>query len=346
MNFKNKRRWQIIQQYSIGWTLAFIFLGIVRGEGTKELGSVQFEVWESIFTAFITGPILGSISGFAQILTEENSYNRISFQKLLILRVVYVMVFLISIISLAYVFYGENITFIDFAFESGSFAIYLYIVSVDIFMFGLRQVNLFLGSNNFWKLFRGRFYTPREEERIFMFLDLQSSTAHAENLGHIEYSKMIQDCFNDLGVVVENEAEIYQYVGDEVILTWKLKDGLKNQNCLNAYFNFKQRLEKRKEHYLMNYNCIPHFKAGMNSGIVTVAEVGKYKKEIAYHGDTINTAARIQGKCNELKQELLISESLKNDLNDTDFVFKELGKIELKGKENQILIYTVDQTKN
>ena len=82
----------------------------------------------------------------------------------------------------------------------------------------------------------------------------------------------------------------------------------------------------------------------MNAGIVTVAEVGKYKKEIAYHGDTINTAARIQGKCNELKQELLISESLKNELNTTDFVFDKLGSIELKGKESHILLYAVHQT--
>ena len=343
MKFKNKRRWQIIQQYSVGWTLAFIFLAIVRGGGTKELGSVQFEVWESILTAFITGPILGIISGYAQILTEEHGYKRISIQNLLVLRVVYVLIFLVSIISLAYAIYGENLTFIEFAFEPGSFAIYLYIVSIDIFMFGLRQVNLFLGRNNLWKLFRGKFYTPKEEERIFMFLDLQSSTKHAEILGHIEYSKMIQDCFNDLGIVVENEAEIYQYVGDEVILTWKLKDGLKDQNCLNAYFNFKQQLNKRKEHYLQYYNCIPHFKAGMNAGIVTVAEVGKFKKEIAYHGDTINTAARIQGKCNELKQEFLISESLKNELSNTDFDFDKLGSIELKGKESQILLYAVQQ---
>jgi adenylate cyclase len=207
-------------------------------------------------------------------------------------------------------------------------------------MFGLRQVNLFLGSNNFWKLLRGRFYTPREEERIFMFLDLQSSTKHAENLGHIEYSKMIQDCFNDLGIVIENEAEIYQYVGDEAILTWRLKDGLSDQNCLNAYFNFKQRLDKRKEHYLKNYNCTPHFKAGMHAGIVTVAEVGKFKKEIAYHGDTINTAARIQGKCNELKQEFLISESLKSQLSPTGFVFDKLGSIELKGKESNMFLYS------
>jgi len=211
-------------------------------------------------------------------------------------------------------------------------------------MFGLRQVNLFLGSNNLWKLFRGKFYTPQEEERIFMFLDLQSSTKHAEKLGHIEYSKMIQDCFNDLGIVIENEAEIYQYVGDEVILTWKLNDGLKDQNCLYAYFNFNQQLDKKKEYYLDNYNCIPHFKAGINAGIVTVTEVGKYKKEIAYHGDTINTAARIQNKCNELKQEILISESLKNKLTNTGFIFDKLGRIKLKGKESQILLYAVHQT--
>ncbi len=343
MKFRAKRRWQILQQYSIGWTLAFIFFAIIRGEGTEELGSVQFEVWESILHAFIIGPIIGCISGYAQILTEENSYNRISFQKLLALRMVYVILFLVSLISLGYAFYGENITFIDFAFEPGSFAIYLYIVTVDLFMFALRQVNLFLGTNNFWKLLRGRFYTPREEERIFMFLDLQSSTTHAENLGHIEYSKMIQDCFNDLGIVIESEAEIYQYVGDEAILTWKLKNGLSDQNCLNAYFNFKLQLDKRKEHYLQNYNCIPHFKAGMNAGIVTVAEIGRFKKEIAYHGDTINTAARIQGKCNELKQELLISESLKSELSNTGFVFDKLGSIALKGKESQILLYGVHQ---
>jgi adenylate cyclase len=175
-----------------------------------------------------------------------------------------------------------------------------------------------------------------------MFLDLQSSTQHAEKLGHITYSKMIQDCFNDLGIVVENEAEIYQYVGDEVILTWKLQDGLRNQNCLNAYFKFKQQLGKKKEYYLQNYNCNPHFKAGMNAGIVTVAEVGKFKKEIAYHGDTINTAARIQGKCNELKQELLISERLKNELSTIGFTFDKLGSIALKGKESEVRIYAVD----
>ncbi|GAB5553173.1 MAG: adenylate/guanylate cyclase domain-containing protein [Saprospiraceae bacterium] len=343
MKFQNKRKWQIIRQYIIGWSLAFIFLAIVRGEGTEELGSVQFVLWKSIIVAFIAGPIFGTISGYAQILTEEYGYKKMSILNLLALRIIYVLLFLVTIISLAYLIFGDNITYFEFAFEPGSFAIYFYIVVVDVFLFCLRQVNLFLGRNNLGKLLSGRFYTPREEDRIFMFLDLQSSTVHAERLGHIKYSKMIQDCFNDLGIVVENEAEIYQYVGDEVILTWRLKEGLENLNCLNAYYSFKNQLNRKKEYYTQNYDCVPHFKAGINGGVITVTEVGKYKKEIAYHGDTINTAARIQGKCNEFGKEFLISEHLKNRLITTDFNFEKLGSIALKGKERTVPLYAVYQ---
>ncbi|MBX2871441.1 MAG: adenylate/guanylate cyclase domain-containing protein [Saprospiraceae bacterium] len=341
MRLQNKQKWQIIQQYIISWILSFIFLSIVRGEGTEELGSVQFELGKSILISLIGGTIFGAISGYAQILTEERGYKKMSIQSLLAARVIYVLLFLIAMITLAYLLFGQAISYLEFVFEPGSFAIYLYIVVTDIFLFSFRQVNLFLGSNNLWKLFRGKFYTPREEERIFMFLDLQSSTTHAERLGHIKYSKLIQDCFNDLGVVVENEAEIYQYVGDEAILTWELKDGVRNQNCINAYFNFKKQLLKKKDYYAQNYNCLPHFKAGVHAGIITVTEVGKYKKEIAYHGDTINTAARIQGKCNDFGKELLISEHLKNNLDTASFNFEELGGIELKGKEHKVMLYAI-----
>ena len=342
MNFTNKRRLQILKQYIIGWTLAFIFLRIIRGQDAKELGSVHIENWKAVFTAFFMGPIFGSISGFAQILTEVYGYKKVPLLKLLILRFIFAILFVIAIILIAYTIYGRHIGLFKFAFEPGSFAIYFYIVVVDIFMFSLRQVNLFLGNDNLWKLLIGKFYVPREEERIFMFLDLKSSTNHAEKLGHIEYSKMIQDCFNDLGVVLEDEAEIYQYVGDEVILTWPLLEGIKNQNCINAYFNFKRQLDKRKDYYLSTYNTIPHFKAGINAGIVTVTEVGKYKKEIAYHGDAINTAARIQGKCNDFKKELLISGSIKDRLEHSNYDFENLDSIQLKGKESEVSIYAVN----
>lgn len=111
---------------------------------------------------------------------------------------------------------------------------------------------------------------------------------------------------------------------------------------MNAFFNFKNQLLQKQDYYQKNYNCLPFFKAGIHTGIVTVTEVGKYKKEIAYHGDTINTAARIQGKCNEFNQELLISLRLKEQLTTSGFSFKEIGSMPLKGKEKEVSLYAIE----
>ncbi|MDE3740472.1 adenylate/guanylate cyclase domain-containing protein [Maribacter polysaccharolyticus] len=348
MDIRTKRQWIVIRDYMIGWTIAFLFLAIIRGIGTIEKSSLYFEFEEALIFSFIFGPFFGGISGLAQNLLEKRYNQRVSIYRLIGLRLLYALLFLFFLIFMAYLmvghFYGKTEDFLAFAFGPGSIPIYLYILTVDTLMLLTRQVNLMLGDNNLKKLLMGKFYNPREEERIFMFLDLQSSTTHAEHLGHLTYSRMIQDCFNDLGMVIENEAEIYQYVGDEVILTWELKKGLRNQNCLKAFYTFQQRLHKKKGHYLAKYNCLPFFKAGLHSGKITVTEVGKYKKEIAYHGDTINTTARIQGQCNTLNQELLISQQLKEQLMTNGYDFKNMGSIPLRGKEKEVIVFGVTPT--
>ncbi len=345
MYLRRPQKLKIIRDYAIGWTLAFYFLSIVRGVGTVEEGSVQINFWVSIAFASIIGPIFGSISAFAEILTEERYYKRISLARLLILRLSYALLILTTLVILAYGLcvwlLDINLTLVEFAFEPGSFAIYFYILFVDLSMTAIRQVSLLLGEGKVSDLLLGRFYTPREEERIFMFLDLQSSTEIAEKLGHIKYSQFIQDCFSDLAVVAENEAEIYQYVGDEAVLTWKREPGLSENNCLNSYFRFKSELLKNQDHYRNNYGVVPFFKAGLNIGLVTVTEVGRFKKEIAFHGDAINTAARIQGQCNVLGKELLISGELKSLLPENGFRFEGQGHVQLRGKGGEVAIFSV-----
>lgn len=102
MKFKNKRRWKIIRQYIVGWTLAFLFLSIVRGVGTIEMSSVEFTFWETLFVSIIFGLFFGSISGYAQILTEEHFYRRISLRKLIALRIVFAFLFLMLLIVVSY----------------------------------------------------------------------------------------------------------------------------------------------------------------------------------------------------------------------------------------------------
>jgi len=176
-----------------------------------------------------------------------------------------------------------------------------------------------------------------------MFLDLKSSTTLAEALGHVKYSTLIQDCFDDLGVVAEYGAAVYQYVGDGVVLTWPMDEGLRNANCIAAYFRFRERLAERSEHYKGKFGTEPVFTAGINSGVVTVTEVGKFRKDIAYHGDAVNTAARIEGQCKELKRDLLVSGKLVARLENGRYRFEPHGSVPLRGKEEAIAIFSVAQ---
>ena len=89
---------------------------------------------------------------------------------------------------------------------------------------------------------------------------------------------------------------------------------------------------------------IPVFKAGVHSGTVMVAEVGELKSEIAYHGDAINTASRIQGLCNSYQSKLLISGSLFRKLSvekHFNLSYEPLGSVLLNGKQLSTELYKI-----
>lgn len=156
---------------------------------------------------------------------------------------------------------------------------------------------------------------------------------------------MIQDCFYDLHIIEKYKAEVYQCVGDEVVLTWQTKYGLQNLNCLETYFAFKNKIASKSEYYQKQYGLIPTFKAGMSSGKVMMVEVGEIKREIAYHGDTINIAARVQGLCNTFGKNLLISEHLFHQITENyEFKINYMDDFLLKGKTKKIKIYSVEKT--
>jgi adenylate cyclase len=210
------------------------------------------------------------------------------------------------------------------------------------------QVNDKFGQGVLLNFLRGKYHHPLEEKRIFMFMDLKSSTTHAENLGHIRYSQFIQDCFFDLtDVVTRFGAQIYQYVGDEVVLSWTTARGSSHGNCINTFFAYNDILDSRRDHYNQRYGITPEFKAGINVGSVTVAEVGEIKKELAYHGDVLNTAARIQSTCNQYQKKLLVSEQLKQIITDyIPYTFEFMGSVILKGKQKRVNIYAVESDRS
>ena len=177
-----------------------------------------------------------------------------------------------------------------------------------------------------------------------MFMDLKSSTALAEKLGHLKYSSFIRDSFMDINQVLSRfNAEVYQYIGDEIVLTWRVDDGFKDFSCIRFFFACEKQFLNRSIHYTKNYGALPDFKAGLHMGKVTAVEVGEVKRDIAYHGDTLNTASRIQSVCNDYNKNLLASESLLMQIGlHPNLKTESLGMVQLKGKAKKIAIISVE----
>jgi len=210
------------------------------------------------------------------------------------------------------------------------------------------HINNFFGQGVLVNFLVGRYHSPKEEVRIFMFMDMKSSTSYAEEYGHLKYSHLIQDCFYDLtDIVYKRCAQIYQYVGDEVVLTWKIENGMQNNNCIQAFFDFDRALKKKHNYYNNKYGVIPEFKAGLHYGDVIITEIGGAKEEIAYHGDTVNTAARIRSVCNERGKRLVVSAGVLSILHDKEldkkYCIESEGIEHLKGKKHAIGIFSVEE---
>jgi adenylate cyclase len=338
------------------WIIAYIIFFTILFFVSKAITSlypqkVEVYLWENVFVAVIAAIILGAILGTVDFFVERKLRGKSLGVEILIKGVLY----LAAWYFIGFVGYtigtSMNTKFVDSPlltyteFFSGNMfiAASIYTATIIVIITFIKQMNNKFGPGILVPMFLGKFRKPRIEERIFLFMDLKDSTTYAEQIGHLKFSEMIQDCFLDVNKVIRPfNAEIYQYVGDEVVLSWSSTEGLRKMNCIKFFFAFQDFLQNKKEHYIRKYGFVPQFKAGANIGNITVAEVGDFKREIAYHGDTINTAARIQSVCNTYSKSFIISEMLKDQIKwDKSLTTEFLDLIRLKGKEKEIKLYSV-----
>ncbi|WP_052444557.1 adenylate/guanylate cyclase domain-containing protein [Flammeovirga sp. OC4] len=222
-----------------------------------------------------------------------------------------------------------------------SFVIYaIYVMMAGALINSLFQLKDILGPELFQTALKGDYYTPKEEHRVFMFLDLYNSTSIAECLGHMKYSRLIQDCYRTMTDPISfSKASVYQYVGDEIVLTWPLEKGIKNNRCIQLFYDIDATLKSRRDYFMEKYGVMPEFKAGIHAGIVATSQVGVIKREVAYHGDTVNATSRLQEKCKELGYQVLMSEDVVNLLHSQ---FKEVGTHQFRGKKQPLKIFTTE----
>lgn len=357
MNRNLRQFLTLLLQSIVFWVIAFCMFIMIRyyALNQEEYMALQteFEVPISQWLNFgvVLGFVVGLFYGIGEFIHEKILTKKLNLGLSILLKSIAYLVVLILATSILK-FFVKNSMDIDLTNERGWWMTnkifwlsvgYFWVLSIVFSMFKIATERF--GRGVFIQILLGKYRKPKEVRRIFMFLDLKSSTSIAEDLGHYNYSMLLQDCFFDLNVVIEKyDAQIYQYVGDEAVISWTYRAGIKNSNCIKLYFDFRNRLISRKDYYEKKYGILPMFKVGLHGGKLMQTEVGvgSVKKDLAYHGDVINTAARIQGECNTYNEHVLVSESLLQDLKAMEsLTTRYLGQVNLKGKESKVNIYAV-----
>ncbi|UAL42744.1 adenylate/guanylate cyclase domain-containing protein [Shewanella inventionis] len=349
---KARRQTQKLLFAVFAWSVAMASFVFFRYSQSAQLPDWAISNADLATLAVFMGFVFGGLHWMSNVIADFSAISRLPY----LFSVVFKGLFLLlGATTLAYLTQFLNMWTVDnhmvtlrqmlsiHIIYSPSFqALVVYLVVVRVSLAFIEQMALLVGPKVLLNIGLGKYHKPRYEHQLFLFIDMVSSTAHAETLGDYRFSRLIQDSFSMLAdTVSNNEAEIYRYMGDAVLIHWPLEQGIKHDRCMNIYFEFCQQLKWQTQYFEQQYGFVPKFKAAAHCGQVVAAVVGVHKQEISFFSDVLNTLARLQDQCNPLGQRMLLSGDVVHRLEqqNSQYELTNLGPIVLKGKQHPIEVF-------
>ena len=341
-----KYRFSLIVYIAVFWTILDFIVLLSRTEPTYY--SFASAVVLRSFLVFIMSTLIGYLLVFKLRKKFTNMSLWLSFliRSVILLVIAYFLNYLIHAAHIIFILdlgvveafhrYGQDAFHPEWLMQKIIYWVGLFFITQLII-----EINEKYSPGVFMDIMLGKYVEPKIESRIVMFIDLKDSTPIAEKLGHEQYFKFIRDFIHQISyALIEHGGRIYQYVGDEVVVSW-YNNRVNAKRSMSSLIHSRKNLQKQSEEFRRKYGIIPEFRVGIHVGDVTVGEIGVIKKDIAMSGDTMNTTARIRSACSELNQKYIISEEMLHLIELKSWQTESLGKVDLKGKGNGIELFSL-----
>jgi len=336
---------RLFPSLALAWTVVSLGAATLAGLRSGPL-SVR-----DVVAAGICGVVMGlCMAWFETRPVRRNYLNRLPYLDVLFRALLYSAA-VIGLVLLGWIvfsiFFPEDLIYQRTAALSDLWAdpqvrrfIFSLIIAAFVVNFIL-HVRLAMGPDNMRAFFLGTYRLPMSEERMFLFMDLVGSTSIAQRLGPLEFTHFKHEFFCDLsGPIAATEGTIVQYVGDEVMLTWRKRDLSPTNNPLRFLTLVKRKLADRSVYYSNRFGAHPLFRTGIHAGEVVVAEVGDTRRDIVYSGDVVNTAARLLQACRPAEVMMLVSKEAADWLGfDPHGSAANAHNLSLRGRDAPIVAY-------
>ena len=210
------------------------------------------------------------------------------------------------------------------------------------------QASSLVGRRTFRDLLFGRYRNPRAERRFFLFVDIVGSTAIAERLGPLAAHRFLAAVFSAVAEpVAACRGEIYQYVGDEIVVTLTEEEGKPEARPLRCFFLMGSSLLEQKKHFQERFSVAPGLRAALHLGEVIAGEIGESRRAIVFHGDVMNTASRLEQATRDLGCRFIASAAALQAFGpQRDFEPKDLGALVLRGRKEPIRAWAIEPARS
>lgn len=185
--------------------------------------------------------------------------------------------------------------------------------------------------------------TGEDREMTVLFADIRNFTTISEPLTASQLKDLLSEFFTPMTeIIFKYQGTIDKYVGDLIMAFWgaPLKDKKHAQHALTAALDMQAAVTKLQKEFAERQLPEINIGIGLNSGIMSVGDMGsKFRRNYTVLGDAVNLASRVEGLTKYYGVKIMVTEfTIKNQ---TQFVFRQLDRVRVKGKKKGIEIYEV-----
>ena len=178
-------------------------------------------------------------------------------------------------------------------------------------------------------------------EMTILFSDVRGFTTISEGLGPEELTELMNEFLTPLSrVVYKHHGTIDKYMGDCIMAFWgaPLPDTQHARDAILAGIEMQATLDALQPHFKERGWPAIHVGVGINTGKVSVGNMGS-EVRVAYTvmGDEVNLASRLEGITKQYGVGIVVGEHTRNAV--TDFVYRELDHVRVRGKNEPVAIY-------
>ncbi len=178
-------------------------------------------------------------------------------------------------------------------------------------------------------------------EMSVLFSDVRGFTTISEGMEPQELTRFMNAFLTPITEIIHrHRGTIDKYMGDAVMAFWgaPLDDPEHARHAVGAGMEMIGRMHELRAEFQARGWPEVHIGVGVNTGMMNVGNMGsQFRLAYTVLGDAVNLGSRLEGQTKTYDVDFIVSES--TALAVPDYVFRELDRVRVKGKNEPVAIF-------